>query len=106
MDVVPVVALLLPPVIGGAAGYRTDGELERNFWAGVRSGVAITIVSILGLVTYGGYLLFTAENLSWPFVLGFVPVIGVTWILFIGLYAIGTATIGAVIGGYLSRERT
>ena len=105
MDVTPIVALLLPPAVGGIAGYRADGDLNMRLRAGARAGVLMTGVSMLGIIIYGLYgLLFAIEDLYWPDLLGFIPIFGTVGTLFIGIYAISTATVGAVIGGYLVRD--
>lgn len=102
MDIVVLLPLLLPPVAGGVAGFRGGGSLNDWLRIGALVGVSLTLASILVLVGFGGYVLLSGpDDRFLPDLLTFVPVMGVTWTMLIGLYAVSTATAGSVLGGYL-----
>jgi hypothetical protein len=60
---------------------------------------------MLGIIVYGLYgLLFVIKDFYWLDLLSFNPTFAIVGTLFIGIYVIGIATVGAVIGGYLVRD--
>ena len=49
-----------------------------------------------GVIVYGLYgLLFAVKDSHWPGLLSFIPIFGTVGTLFIGIYAISTAIVGA-----------
>lgn len=95
---VAIVLAFLPfsPLLGGAvAGY-----LETDDGEAVKAGVVAGIVALVPIVLFGGFVL--------AFLLGFGPrgfgLVALFLLVLGGLYSVGLAALGGLLGAYLEDE--
>ncbi len=107
--VASVVLFFLPfqTVVGGVvAGYLQGPDTDDGLWVGALAGVFMLVPLLLVLLLFGGAVLAVLPFLSGEaFGLGALGFVAFLVVLVVGgLYTVGLAALGGVLGAWVNRE--